>query len=120
LAPVLICSLLLTGCSLFGEEDSFGSDGVKATVQDETIVINNRRGEPIWVRTVGVSVLPTILLVPPDLDGKSIPPGEKRAVEFEEITMGEDEEALSVSWWSATMKNGEHRAGEVSSFRVEL
>lgn len=120
LAPVLICVLLLTGCSLFGEEESFGSDGVRATVQDEGIVIKNRRSEPIWVRMVGVSVLPTILLASPDLDGEPIPAGERRVVEFEEITMGEDEEAISVSWWSATMEDGERMAGKESSFRVEL
>lgn len=120
LALVLICGLLLTGCSLFGEEESFGSEGVRGTVQDETIIVKNRRSQPIWIRMVGVSLLPTVLLASPDLDGEPISPGEQRAVKLEEISTGESEEAISVSWWSATVENGERVAGEVSSFRVEL
>ncbi|PQJ33661.1 hypothetical protein BSZ35_02770 [Salinibacter sp. 10B] len=120
LAPVLVCGLLLTGCSLFGEEESVGSDGVTATVQDEAIVIKNRRSGPVWVRMIGVSVLPTVLLAPPDLDGEPIPAGEQRVVEFEVITMGENEDAIRVFWWGATMDDGKRVPGEVSSFRVEL
>ncbi len=128
LAPVLICGLLLTGCSLFGEEESsgsdgvsFGSDGVRSTVQDKAIVIKNRRSEPIWVRVVGTSQIPVIIFSdPPNLEGDPIPSGEQRVVEFEEILMDEDEDEISVSWWNATMEDGERVVGEVSSFRVEL
>ena len=120
LASVLICSFLLAGCSLFGEEESFGSEGVRAVVEGEAIVIENNRSQPIWTRMVGVSLLPRISMLPPNLDGAPILPGDQRTVELEEILTGENEEAISVSWWSATMQNGERVAGEVSSLRIEL
>jgi hypothetical protein len=121
LALTLACGLLLAGCSLFGDEDpTFGTDGVKATIQDDAIVVENQRRQPIWIRLLGTSLLPTISTRPLTLEGDSIPVGGQRMVDFENITMGEDEDEVSVSWWEATTEDGKRVAGEASAFRVEL
>jgi hypothetical protein len=93
---------------------------VRATAQGEALVIENQRSETIWFQAIGTSVIPTISVLPPSLQGDSILAGQERTIDLDTLPLGEHEESISVSWWGAVDKNGMRVAGQPSSFQVNL
>ena len=113
-------ALLLTSCSLFGESETVESEGVWARTEGASLVVENQRMEPVWIRVYGASTLINVLLAPNTLDGEPIRPGEQRVVSFEDLRLSENEEAVTIFWWEAVEVEGEREAGPWTAFQVEL
>lgn len=127
-ALVLACSLLLQGCSVVGgDEPSFDSDGVIATLGGETLTIENRRDQEIWTFFIGRKIQASVNWVTAVGEkGEGLPPGGQVRVNLEEILMIDDvrvsdarEKAVNVHFWEAVMEEGERVPGPVSAFTVE-
>jgi len=119
LGNFLLGSLLLAGCSLF-DDGSSKDRGVRASVQNEVLVVKNSRSDSVWTFAAGTRLLARVSLAPPSLDGDPIPPGGTQRIEIDDIPMDDMENSITVFWWPAVMEDGKRVAGPRSSFKVDL
>lgn len=86
----LVSSLLLAGCSLLGGGDeASGSDPVIATLEGESLTIENRGNQKIWTFVVGRDAQAVIEWVP-YLGEDGLAPGEQKTIDLEDVTTFKD------------------------------